>query len=152
MASTLFTIGYERFTADAWLALVARNGIDLVVDVRDLPLSRKPGFSKRRLADALAGAGVGYMHARQLGNPKDLREALKHGMDWDIFARRFRSLINERTAALQEIASLAKTRSICLLCYEEDPQSCHRSLVAERLALMTTDETKVVHFRLADAA
>lgn len=146
----LRTIGYERFTAEAWLRLLVSHNVDVVVDVRDLPVSRKRGFSKRRLAQQLSEAGVEYVHLKELGNPKHLRDALKDGLDFDEFAETFRDILSTRHDVLRELMLLAEAHSVCLLCYEEDPMLCHRSLVAEVMATVVDDGVDVTHFRLAD--
>lgn len=148
--TTLFTIGYERFGPETWLRLLESKGVEVVVDVRDLPLSRRPGFSKTALAQRLAHAGVDYVHVRQLGNPKPLRDRLKRGMDFDTFAGTFRSLLGQQTDALCRVFDLMAAKNVCLLCYEEDPAACHRSLVAEHLAAGYQGPVRVVHFRRDD--
>ena len=86
----LFTIGYEGRSADELPSSVAASGVTTVVDVRDLPLIRKRGFSKTALASSLAGAGVEYLHERRLGSPRPLRDYVKTGGDWAWFAGAFR--------------------------------------------------------------
>jgi uncharacterized protein (DUF488 family) len=131
----LFTIGYEGRSADELPSSVADSGVTTVVDVRDLPLSRKRGFSKTALASLLAGAGVDYRHERRLGNPKPLRDYVKTGGDWSWFASAFRERLGSAGEALELVLSLTRRGEVvCLLCYEADASRCHRSLVAEALA------------------
>jgi len=131
----LFTIGYEGRTADELPGSVAASGITTVVDVRDLPLSRKRGFSKTALASLLAGSGVRYVHERRLGNPKPLRDHVKAGGDWGWFARRFRERLGGAGDALDQVLGIMQRGEVvCLLCYEADASRCHRSLVADALA------------------
>jgi uncharacterized protein (DUF488 family) len=143
----LGTIGYEGYDHSEWMSTLAENEVEAVVDVRDVPLSRKRGFSKSQLATALECVGIEYLHLRALGNPRSYREALKHGMDFKTFAGEFLSLLDEREEALGEVLSRAQESRVCLLCFEEDPQRCHRSLVADRLSSRSGGQIEVVHLR-----
>ena len=138
MTRTIATIGYEGSTIDIFVAALRRSSIDVLIDVRELPLSRKKGFSKNQLADALAGSGIEYVHLRGLGDPKDGRNAARarnYGLFRKIFGRHM-----ETETALRDIdiaADLVRTRRACLMCFECDHAKCHRSIVAERLAQIT---------------
>jgi uncharacterized protein (DUF488 family) len=137
----LFTIGYEHATADAVLAELARARIGLVVDIRAVASSRRPGFSKRQLAAALDEGGIAYLHLRGLGTPKEGRLAARSG-DLDALFRIYEAHLATPQAReeLDELAALIRTgRRLCLLCYERDPDHCHRkriaALMAERAAV-----------------
>jgi uncharacterized protein (DUF488 family) len=131
----LFTIGYEGRDVGELCSWVAAAGVTTLVDVRDLPLSRKRGFSKTALAAHLADSGVGYVHERRLGNPKPLRDYVKSGGDWDWFADTFRERLKSADEALDSVmAIIERGEVVCLLCFEADASRCHRSLVAEALA------------------
>ena len=131
--TALVTVGYEGRTAEELVSAVAEAGVDVLADVRLTPLSRKPGLSKRRLAAALAGAGIEYVHLPALGNPQDNREAFRQG---DPASRaRFQGLLGTPPAqsALAELGSRAQHERVALLCFERDADCCHRGLVAEYL-------------------
>lgn len=145
----LHTIGYEGFQAEAWLEELCACGIEVVVDVRDMPLSRRRGFSKTALREALEGEGLEYIHLRALGNPKPMREALKAGLAFEEFAGLFAALLDERSEALDDLMTLAVERATCLVCFEEDPAQCHRSLVADRIAALSDGAIHVEHLRRA---
>jgi uncharacterized protein (DUF488 family) len=145
----LRTIGYEGFKADDWLRELCEQGVEVVVDVRDLPLSRRGGFSKTALRDALAERGVAYIHVRAFGNPKELRDALKTGLPFEEFAHVFAGLLDARGQELADLAALAGEKATCLVCFEEDPTRCHRSLVAERVAQVSGGAIRVEHLRNA---
>ena len=131
---TLFTIGYEGRAADELPDSIAAAGVTTLIDVRDLPLSRKRGFSKTALAEHLADSGVGYVHERRLGNPKALRDYVKSGGDWDWFADAFRERLTVADEALDSVIAIIESGEVvCLLCYEADASHSHRSLVAEAL-------------------
>jgi uncharacterized protein (DUF488 family) len=145
----LRTIGYEGFQTADWLQQLRSRGVEVVVDVRDLPLSRRRGFSKSALRKALAEHGLEYVHMRALGNPKHMREALKAGLDFAEFSDMFASLLDDHAQAVDDLFSLATERSTCLVCFEEDPACCHRSLVAERVADLSEGVISVEHLRRA---
>jgi uncharacterized protein (DUF488 family) len=130
----LCTIGYEGVAWASFLATLRQAGVGQVIDVRQLPLSRRPGFSKTPLRNGLAEAGIGYVHLRPLGTPPEGREANKR-RQWD----RFWPIVDAALAtleagiALEQAADLARARPSCLLCYEADPCICHRLRVGELL-------------------
>jgi uncharacterized protein (DUF488 family) len=148
----LCTIGYEGYATSEWLAALQAQRVETIVDVRDLPLSRKRGFSKSQLKESLEAIGVEYLHVRALGNPRTYREALHKGMDFSAFAGVFSQLLDGQAEALQQVLEYAANKRICLLCFEEDPARCHRSLVAERLRSMGSEQVEVVHLRHERAA
>jgi uncharacterized protein (DUF488 family) len=130
----LFTIGYQGSTASEIVERLRDAGVERVVDVRELPLSRRPGFSKSQLAEALASAGVRYEHVRALGNPKPIRDRWKSGDTKDA-ADAFRLYLhNESRSALCGLAESVRTETICLLCVEHSHLDCHRSLIAGAVA------------------
>jgi uncharacterized protein (DUF488 family) len=130
MASPVWTIGYEQATQAQVIAALQQAAVELVADVRALPLSRRPGFSKTALAGGLAEAGIGYWHARALGTPPDGRAAARAG-DHAALERIYAGQLElpEAMAAGAELASLAGERRVALLCYERDAVHCHRSLL-----------------------
>jgi uncharacterized protein (DUF488 family) len=143
----LYTIGYEGFDLSVWLAMLLDHGVQVVVDVRAVPHSRRAPFSKSRLKESLGDAGIEYEHVGSLGSPAEHREALRCGLDPVSFSRIFNSLLDERTVALEQILVRVARQRVCLLCYEEDPYRCHRTLVAVRLSEMRPGLVKVVHLR-----
>jgi uncharacterized protein (DUF488 family) len=134
VSGALWTIGYEKAPWTEFLAVLRAAGVARVLDVRDRPLSRRPGYSKRQLAAGLAEAGIGYVHLRALGTPPEGREANRR-RQWD----RFWCVVEERLGTteaaldLGRAAALAAEAPSCLLCYEADPCTCHRLRVAQIL-------------------
>jgi uncharacterized protein (DUF488 family) len=131
---TLWTIGYERLLPPELLAELEAAGIERLIDVRHRPQSRRPGMSKTRLGELLAGHGIAYEHRKALGTPPDIRWLFKHGRSAE-GAPAFREHV-ERTAGheLDELASeLDRGPRTALLCLEADPAVCHRRVVAEAL-------------------
>ena len=141
-----YTIGYQGAEIGSFVATLVAAGVSLVVDVRDVAHSRKPGFSKRSLERHLAEAGLGYVHIRALGDPKPGREAARSG-DYRRFRQIFTSHLrtDEAKAALRETGDLLKNDTACLLCFEHDHSVCHRAMVAEKLAGATG--ARVHHLR-----
>src|SRR5690349_3149711 len=129
MNRRVFTIGYEHAPADAVLGELKRAGVKLLVDVRAVAASRRPGFSRRALAAGLDECGIDYLHLRGLGTPADGRQAARSGKPQEMLRIYESHLATEK--AQQELAELKKLvqagRPVCLLCYERHPEGCHRS-------------------------
>jgi uncharacterized protein (DUF488 family) len=130
---TVFTIGYEGLDTDTFMSLLGQYGIETIVDIRELPLSRKRGFSKRALAQALDLAGRGYVHIPALGCPKPVRDLYRADGDWKHYVRGFMKHLTAQTIALEHLSGMTKSSNCALLCYEADFNFCHRSLVANAL-------------------
>ncbi len=134
-ARPLYTIGYEKALLTEVVSTLAGARVATLIDVRDRPISRRPGFSKRQLAAALDDAKMRYVHLQALGTPPEGRLANRR-REWD----RFWGIVEEKLArpeaelALQEAGEIAQAAPSCLLCYEADWQICHRQRVAEILA------------------
>jgi uncharacterized protein (DUF488 family) len=131
----LATIGYEGAPQDAVFAALRKAKVGLLVDVRAVTSSRRPGFSKSHLAAGLPKEGIDYLHLSGLGTPKEGRQAVKAGKPQEmhkIFARHMKT--PEARHDYQALLALArKGKKICLMCYEHDPAECHRTIIAERV-------------------
>ena len=126
----IFTIGYEGATMADFLAALTAAGVERVIDIRALPLSRRPGFSKSTLAASLAEAGIGYVHLKALGTPKPGRDAAKKGDRETLEAVYAGQLeLPEAQAQAAQMLDLAAEKPSALLCFERDPCLCHRSLL-----------------------
>ncbi|MES2755486.1 MAG: DUF488 domain-containing protein [Pseudomonadota bacterium] len=127
---TIYTIGYEGATMAEFLAALAAAGVERVIDVRALPLSRRPGFSKSSLAASLAEAGIDYVHLKALGTPKEGRDAAKKG-DVATLERVYAGQLElpEAQAQAAVMRGLAAEKPSALLCFERDPCHCHRTLL-----------------------
>ncbi len=134
----LLTIGYEGATLPDVLAALGRAEVALLIDVRAVPRSRKPGFSAKLLAASAEAAGIGYRHLQRLGTPKPGRDAARAG-DAAGMAAIFNAHMtgDEPQAALSEAVALAQERRTCLLCFERDPHFCHRTIVAAMVTART---------------
>jgi uncharacterized protein (DUF488 family) len=131
----IFTIGYEGATVGEFLAALQSAGVERVIDVRAVPNSRRPGFSKTPLRNALAEAGIEYVHLRALGTPADGRAAARAGKKAElerIYAGQLE--LPEAMAETAQMLDLAAEKPSALLCYERDPAQCHRTLLLDSAA------------------
>ena len=126
----IFTIGYEATTMGEFLDALKRAGVERVIDVRALPLSRRAGFSKSPLKAALEEAGIGYVHLKALGTPADGRSAARAGRQKDL-ERIYADQLDLPEAIVQaeQMRELAAAKPSALLCFEREPAQCHRSLL-----------------------
>lgn len=131
----IFTIGYEATTMGEFLAALQGAGVQRVIDVRALPLSRRPGFSKSPLRHSLEEAGIDYVHLKALGTPAEGRSAARAGRQQDL-ERIYSGQLELPEAIVQaaQMRELAGERPSALLCYERDPACCHRTLLLDAVA------------------
>lgn len=130
---SLFTIGYEGANQADFIASLEADDIRLLADLRELPLSRKAGFSKRALANALQAHGIDYLHIRELGCPRWIRARYRRDHDWNHYSEDFTRYLATQNRALETLAQLAARQSTALMCFEADAARCHRSIVAAAL-------------------
>ncbi|GJD58548.1 DUF488 family protein [Methylobacterium dankookense] len=136
MRKTLFTIGYEGLEPRQLTDALKDAGVGLLADVRAVANSRKRGFSKGALKAGIEESGLAYAHLRALGTPKAGREAAR-GHDAALMRRIYCEEVLDTAdggLALDELAAMAEAAPTCLLCFERDPERCHRRVLAERLA------------------
>lgn len=126
----IFTIGYEGAAQADVIAALRNAGVERLIDVRAVPLSRKPGFSKNVLKAGLAEVGIDYFHLKPLGTPPDGREAARKGRRGDL-ERIYAGQLDlpEAIVATAQMLELAAEKPSALLCFERDPAACHRSLL-----------------------
>lgn len=128
----IFTIGYEGVTQTAFIETLTAAGVKLLADVRAVPLSRRPGFSKNVLAAGLREAGIDYVGFKALGTPPAGREAARKGktsLMRQLYGKQLQSL--EAQVAAAQLVDLAQERPTALLCFEREASQCHRSLLVE---------------------
>ena len=135
----LYTVGYEGRTLPQFVRLLRGQGITCVIDVRDRPVSRKRGFSATPLAEALRKAGIHYVSDRGLGNPAHIRELWKNGSLSDGKAKYRRLLRNGRSERIEGLLDVASEERVCIVCFERDPDSCHRTIIAEEAVRLAPD-------------
>jgi uncharacterized protein (DUF488 family) len=138
----LFTIGYEGADLAAFLRRLKAEGISILVDVREIPQSRRRGFSKKQLSESLKKHGIEYVHKRELGAPREIRHELRDSGDYATYFQQFNAYLNTQRAALDRLIEEC-VGAVVLMCFERDPQECHRSAVARELAKLA--DLKPVH-------
>ena len=134
MTHGIVSVGYEGRTIEDFVAALQEQGVRTVADVRLNAISRKAGFSKSRLRDALASAGIDYRHLRSLGNAKENRQPFWTGRVEE-GRRVFREALQapEAEAALHELAEMAADHVVAVLCFEADAEMCHRQVVIDQV-------------------
>jgi uncharacterized protein (DUF488 family) len=145
---TLHTVGYEHATVRGFLEVLTAAGVELLIDVRAVASSRRPGFAKTKLAANLAGAGIDYLHLRSVGTPADGRAAARAGRHAEM-----REIFLEHLATpdaregLEQLERIVRSGTrACLLCLEADPTHCHRKMITD--ALEERIPLRVVHLRM----
>lgn len=145
----LFTLGYEGLSIDAYLKFLLPSDIAVLVDVRKNPLSRKYGFSKQQLIQATSLAGLAYQHIPDLGIPSSLRQDLENEADYQqLFDNYATTLLPKQKAAIEQVKYLlAKKKRIVLMCFEANPQFCHRHKIVEYLQNDPAFQTPTCHLQ-----
>jgi mevalonate kinase len=139
----IYTIGYEGRSISNLVDILQKHGIQLLVDVRELPLSRKNGFSKTALREHLNKAGIEYISIRELGTPKEIRHDLRDkAISWQKFKELYMKHLDKHMDAVKRLEELAKSKPTAIMCYEKDWRVCHRSIIAEYLE---KDGFEVIH-------
>lgn len=131
---SLYTIGYEGRDLEEFTIRLNDFGVETIVDVRDIPLSRKKGFSRSPLSQYLQGAGIEYVHLKQLGSPKELRKKVKEDGDYKYFHKEYSNYIQSQYDTVETLYKIVvSSANTCIMCYERDPYICHRLVVAEEI-------------------
>lgn len=135
----LMTTGYQGETIDMFIAKLVAAGVDLLVDVRALPLSRKPGFSKSRLRARLDEAGIDYCHIPELGMPRPLRNMRSSLADNTPILDQYEQLLDSKLVLIEELLKTIHGKQACLMCFESDESQCHRSRLARFVVAHSPD-------------
>jgi uncharacterized protein (DUF488 family) len=148
-ALPLYTIGYEGRMVKDLLAVLKQAKVERVVDVRQLPLSRKPGFSKSALVEFLTSHGIEYVGFPKLGTPPDIRNRYKKNGDFARLRRDYLVYLDTQGPEIAALRELAAQGGCALLCFERDPAKCHRSILAEVLAGRSGSAFRIEHLGLS---
>ena len=132
-----FTIGYQSHSVESLIQSLNAHGVEILMDVRQNPISRKAGFSKHRLQNAVVEAGIEYHHRPDLGTPPRIRLMYRTSGDLPVVLAAYEKHISANPESLKLLASLAATKTVCLLCLEKDHNMCHRGVIARRLCEIT---------------
>lgn len=141
----LATIGYEGLSQDEVFSMLHANNISILIDVRELPLSRKPGFSKGALQKRATSDRLIYSHIPALGCPRSIRYDYRDDHDWDKYTQRYLSYLLTQEQEIEKLLHLVITASSCILCFEANPYRCHRYYVANRVARLAGAQLTIIH-------
>lgn len=139
----IFTIGYQDYSIDQFIAKIQDNDINTIIDIRDNPYSRNKAFSKKSLAESLNNKGIEYYHFKELGSPRKLRQKVREDRDYPYFFREYKKHLLIQSNTLLNLYNLLHSNIICLLCYEHDCDICHRKIVAQELGRY--DNIKIIN-------
>jgi len=145
----IFTFGYEGLSLSRFFSTLQLNDIERIIDVRQMPLSRKKGFSKNALAEAAASHNIDYIHKVALGCPRFIRDQYRLDSNWQNYERHFQEYIETQNEEVEVLISLCERQRCCLLCFEANALSCHRSLIARRTRDLSNTPLEIVHLTAA---
>jgi uncharacterized protein (DUF488 family) len=142
----VFTAGYESLSVDAFLNLLVESGIERLIDVRQNPVARRYGFHRSTLSILLGRLGIDYVHVPELGIPSSFRQQLATYADYERLFKKYEAkTLSTEESAIGNVARLVAERPSVLVCMEADPEYCHRSRLASRVAAETS--LPVTHLR-----
>jgi len=143
---SLYTIGYEGLDQRSFITWLKQYSINVIADVRKMPLSRKKGFSKNILKETLAQNNIAYFSFNDLGASKELRDELAESGDYKCFFRKYKKNLRDHTQQLDEIRHMIDDgKKVALLCFEQDSQKCHRSVVADEIRKRDGNGMQLTH-------
>jgi len=134
MNQKIFTIGYENKNIDEVIDLLRAKKIKVLIDVRNYPNSRINGFSKNSLRAALYQAGIEYCSWPELGSPKEIRDYARKDKDYKKALNYYKKYVDKMENDMEKLRLIVSFTSTCLMCYEENPCRCHRSILADKIA------------------
>lgn len=140
-----FTIGYEKLSIEAFISKLKSKAVEVVVDVRELPISRKKGFSKSSLTRFTEEAGMKYAHFKQLGAPTAIRKRLLCDYDYTSFFKEYYRHLQNQQEHLERLEEMIRKFVCCLMCFERDYRKCHRKILAEELQKRNGNNLFVEH-------
>lgn len=136
-SNNFFTLGYQSHNIRTLLAVLSQNGVKVLIDVRQNPVSRKTGFSKHHLEKSVARSGIEYLHFPCLGTPLRIRKLYRETGDSRRALEQYQKHLRNQRKCLRSLVRIATSKHVCLMCLEADHSSCHRSAIAQRLMEMT---------------
>ncbi len=132
-----FTIGYQSHSLESLIQSLNAHGVEILMDVRRNPVSRKAGFSKGQLQNAVVEAGIEYRHNPDLGTPLRIRRMYHNSGDLPGVLAAYEKHISADPEPLKLLAQIAAVKTVCLLCLEKDHKMCHRGVIARKLCEIT---------------
>jgi uncharacterized protein (DUF488 family) len=144
----LSTLGYQGVEIDNFIDFLIQNKIEVLIDVRENPISRKKGFSKNSLREKVTRRGIGYIHFPELGSKRDLRHEYKQTNDWNKFTIEYLDYLNSRNFEMKKLEQIILKNSCCLMCFEADYNLCHRSLISNQIENELADLIEIRHLAM----
>lgn len=141
----LFTMGYEGKTIEDFICYLKYYKISSLIDVREIPLSRKKGFSKSTLRDRLESENINYVHIKALGSPAEARKKLYFDLDYDSFFKTYSKHLSKNKNAISQAHEHISTGNACLMCFEKEYDKCHRFIVAREIKKYDGNGLKIQH-------
>lgn len=143
----LFTIGYEYKKLDDLVFQLIKANVSTIIDVREIPISRKKGYSKSVFSKYLNSKNIGYIHFKELGSPKNLRHKLKNDNDYYYFFTEYSKYLKSQSNILKKLYDIITERNCCLFCYEKWPYKCHRNVICEEIEKMDNNGLEIEHLQ-----
>ena len=142
-APVAYTIGYEGRDLEEFVSRLREERVEVLIDIREKPASRKPGFSKTPLREALEESGIEYVHVKALGSPSEIRYEYKNGGDKETFFKAYRTYLKTQVDHLRSVLDAVRERTCCLMCLERHAMDCHRSAVSDMLKQLDGDGLRI---------
>jgi len=140
-----YTIGYQERNLDEFIKRLQDFGINILVDVREIPFSRKKGFSKTPLSSSLKESSIEYVHLKELGSPKTLREKVRLDGDYEDFFKKYLAYVRSQMTTIEKLHGIISKKLCCIMCYERLPENCHRRIIAEKVKEVDGNGLMVQH-------
>lgn len=126
--TSVISVGYEGRSIEQIVATLTQYGVQKLIDVRELPISRKRGFSKNALGDHLQKAGIEYLHLKAAGNPHHKKKA-----DVRLCLQLYQHHLELNPEVVEVVAGECFAGLTAVLCYERMHSDCHRSILLAAL-------------------
>ena len=141
----LYTIGYESKNIEEFISQLKTNNIATLVDVREIPISRKKGFSKTIFSEFLNKNGIEYIHLKKLGSPKNLRNELKQDKNYTSFFEKYLGYLKLHRDIINDLYKIILEKNCCIMCYESLPSRCHRKIICNEIEKIDGNGLKIKH-------
>lgn len=141
----LLTIGYEGKEINEFISCLKSFNVTRLIDVRELPLSRKKGFSKLSFKERLEAEDIQYIHIKSLGSPADIRKKLKEDNDYNYFFNAYSKYLLKNPGLIKDAYEYVIHGINCIMCFERLPEKCHRNIVAEEIKEYEGNRLKIKH-------
>jgi uncharacterized protein (DUF488 family) len=141
----VLTIGYEGREIDDFISRLKNFNVTRLIDVREVPLSRKRGFSKSAIRERLKSENIEYVHLRSLGCPSEIRYKLKEDLNYDHFFEAYLKYLSKHQDAIVEAYRYIADGVNCIMCFERRPDKCHRSAVVDKIKEHNGNGLKITH-------